>query len=254
MAVKSLVITDLTRMSGDRVCIAGITVDGQTIRPEFNHDIINEGWLFDTEGKVVIRPFARIRLDLIKHCPEPPHTEDWLVDPGVKISDGLLSIDERKKLVRKVLDPSVAAIFGAEIHHKQGYFVQENEGARSLGTVKVAHLNDVSHRCFEGRWDYRISFIDCGGAEYRLGVTDLTFRSYVDHLREVRGIDCDLIGNQLKRKLQKRSVYLRIGLTRPTWAKHPHCCFLQINGVYSFPDYLEGNCFADFRLDPIKDP
>jgi hypothetical protein len=23
-------------------------------------------------------------------------------------------------------------------------------------------------------------------------------------------------------------------------------CYLQVNGIYTFPDYLEGKCFADF--------
>jgi len=33
-----------------------------------------------------------------------------------------------------------------------------------------------------------------------------------------------------------------IGLTRP----YEGWCWLQVNGVYIFPDYLEGRCFADF--------
>jgi hypothetical protein len=27
----------------------------------------------------------------------------------------------------------------------------------------------------------------------------------------------------------------------------PDRCYLQVNGVYSDPDYLGGRCFADFR-------
>ena len=60
----------------------------------------------------------------------------------------------------------------------------------------------------------------------------------------------ELIGNRLssmvRECLQERMVFLRIGLARPTWEIHPHCCFLQINAVYSFPDYLDGRCFVDF--------
>ena len=183
---------------------------------------------------------------MLKHRPEPPHTEDWLVRPDVKQSDGLLDLHERKALLQRILDPTVAAIFGAEIHHELGYFIKENEGSRSLGTVKAARIDDVSHRCFDGRWDYRISFFDSAGELYRLGVTDLAFRAYVDDLREAQGLDCDQIGYRLEQQFKKSAVFLRLGLARPTWTKHPHCCFLQINGVYSFPDYLEGRCFADF--------
>jgi hypothetical protein len=44
--------------------------------------------------------------------------------------------------------------------------------------------------------------------------------------------------------LQGRQVFLRVGLTRG-WAKHPDRHYLQLTGVYSFPDYLQGRCFAD---------
>jgi ATP-dependent DNA helicase RecQ len=40
-------------------------------------------------------------------------------------------------------------------------------------------------------------------------------------------------------------VVLRIGLTRH-WDAYPDRCFLQITGIHTFPDYLEGQTFADF--------
>jgi len=40
-------------------------------------------------------------------------------------------------------------------------------------------------------------------------------------------------------------VFLRIGLARG-WDMYPDRCFLQITGIYSFPDYLDGRTFADF--------
>ncbi len=245
MSSVSLIITDLTRMKGDRVCIAGVADDGQTIRPKFAYDMITEEWLFDPAGKVIIQPFARVRMELLKHDPHPPHTEDWLVQPDVKISEGLLGLAERQDFLQRILDPNVAAIFGAEIYHEKGYFMHEGEGNRSLGTVRVSGLEDVSHRCYDGKWDYRISFTDCAGYPYRLRVTDLAFRYYVDHLREVQGVECDQIGIRLEHQLQNSTVYLRIGLARG-WGEHPDRCYLQINGVYSFPDYLGEHCFADF--------
>lgn len=246
MTITSLIITDLTRMSNDRVCIAGVTSDYRTIRPEFNHSVITEEWLYDQAGNIVIKPFARVRLDLLKHSPEPPHTEDWLIRSDFKQSEGFLDVNDRKALLQKILDPNVAEIFGAEIHHDSGYYINENEGNRSLGTVKVASITKVMYRCYNGKWDYRIKFIDRAGGCYRLGVTDLAFQVYLDYLRETQGIDCDSIGYRLEKQLQNGDVFLRIGLARPTWSKRPHCCFLQINGVYSFPDYLGGKCFADF--------
>jgi hypothetical protein len=41
-------------------------------------------------------------------------------------------------------------------------------------------------------------------------------------------------------------LYLRIGLARG-WDEQPDRCYLQITGIYTFPDYLAGKTFDDFR-------
>lgn len=49
-------------------------------------------------------------------------------------------------------------------------------------------------------------------------------------------------------------VYLRVGLARGWGGEAERRCHLQINGVYTFPDYLGGRCCADFpqsALAPI---
>jgi hypothetical protein len=42
-------------------------------------------------------------------------------------------------------------------------------------------------------------------------------------------------------------MFLRIGLARH-WEKHPERCHLQITGIYTFPDYLNGRTFTDFAI------
>jgi len=245
--LTSLIITDLTRMQGERVCIAGITEDKLVIRPEFDYGGITEDWLLDSNIGIVIRPFAKVQLDLVKSSPTPPHSEDWIIEKGYKKFERLLKPDEGRAFLQSILDESVVSIFGAEIHHGPGYFIKEGEGNRSLGTIKVKRIASVFHNDNFGKWNYRISFTDGAGDFYQLGVTDLTFRYYVDDLRERFEMDSHAIEQMLTGRLQKNAVYLRIGLARPTWPKHPHCCFLQVNGVYSFPDYLDDRCFADFK-------
>jgi len=126
----TLTITDLTRMSGDRVCIAGITPSGHNLRPEFEYDGIQESWLVDN-NQAIIKPFAKVQLDLLRHRPHPPHTEDWIVSPEHKYYQGLLQEAERLKLLQKIVDPNVPAIFGAEIHREPGYYI-ERKRRRSL--------------------------------------------------------------------------------------------------------------------------
>jgi hypothetical protein len=31
------------------------------------------------------------------------------------------------------------------------------------------------------------------------------------------------------------------------WRKFPDRCYLQITGIYTFPDYLKGSTFVDFK-------
>lgn len=47
------------------------------------------------------------------------------------------------------------------------------------------------------------------------------------------------IARDLTHLLQAREVFLHIGLARG-WKEHPDRCYLQITGIYTFPDYLEG--------------
>jgi hypothetical protein len=246
MMETTIIITDVTRMRSPRVCVAGITEAGQCIRPIFEHEGIPEDWLYSKDQQPVIRPFAHISLDLIKPNPQPPHTEDWVINQKIK-SISLNSIPSESRLfLDGILDPSVEDIFQAEIHDDFGFYIREGEGTRSLGTIRVETICQVKHSFKYNDWDYRIHFVDQNHCEYRLKVVDLAFGYYVNHLRVQRGMSCEEISSMLTVKFHNADIYLRIGLTRPTWEKHPHCCALQVTGVYTFPDYLEGRCFADY--------
>ena len=242
----NIIITDVTRMRAPRVCVAGITDDGRCIRPIFEHEGVPENWLYDEHFQPVIRPFARVGLDLISSRPQPPHTEDWVVNPRVKtFSSG--ETNNNRLFLDQILDPSVEDIFQAKIHNDFGFYICEGEGTRSLGTILVKMVCQVKHSLKYKDWDYRVHFVDQANREYRLKVVDLSFGYYVNYLRERRGMSCEEISSMLTVKLHNATTYLRIGLTRPTWEEHPHCCSLQITGVYTFPDYLDGCCFADYR-------
>ncbi len=243
----TLTITDLTRMQGDRVCVAGYLPDCTCVRPIFAKGGLTEGWLH-ARGQVAIRPFAVIEFDIQgkPSLPLPPHTEDRIVDPTYRVRRGTLAPEERAEWCAKAEDRDVAAIFGAVIHDDDGRFVLAGDGERSLGTVRVKWLEEVLFSPgTNGRWQYRLRFIDQSGQQYRLPVTDLAFRAYLDYLRDQRAVSPINVAHRLTTILQKNPVFLRIGLARG-WERHPDRCYVQITGVYSFPDYLSGRCFADF--------
>ena len=83
----SVIITDLTRMQGERVCVAGYLRDDTCIRPMFRSGGPVEAWL-RAYGRVIIRPFAVVEFDLREKKPDPPHTEDRIIDAGYRVSRG----------------------------------------------------------------------------------------------------------------------------------------------------------------------
>lgn len=151
-----LVITDLTRMQGTRICIAGYTRDWMCVRPVFWSSGLVERWLRD-KGKVVIRPFAIIEFDLQEHTPHPPHTEDWIVDEVYREHCGILDEERQKHLLKKIADKSIASIFGAPILREEGCYVEAGTGTRSLGTVIPRRIRQVGYiRRDADKWDYRL--------------------------------------------------------------------------------------------------
>ena len=244
--ITPLVITDLTRMQHGRVCIAACRRDYRCVRPVVPGGI-QETWLFDHD-RLVVRPFAVVELDLLDERPEPPHTEDWLFNPAHKVWLQQLAPERQWKILSRLEDPSVVSIFGADITHEEGWFVEAGTGERSLGTIRPRQIHELYYSIQEnGKPRYALVFTDLSGQRYRLSVSDLAFRRYLDALRIERRMRERRVAQLVLNTLSSREVFLRIGLSRG-WDKHPDRCYLQITGVYTQPDYLDGRSFADFDV------
>jgi hypothetical protein len=239
-----LVITDLTRMNEGRVCVAGYDRNLNCIRPVLPPPGIHESSLY-CDGRAAIFPFAVVEYDLLHPTPKPPHTEDYLYNPATVRN--ICELDEARK--RKILDrtsfASVLDIFGVPICSDHGHYIRDGEGARSLGTIRPSQIDRVWYgQSDEGKWRYRLRFVDNSGAQYWLTVTDLTWRYYCDWQRD-HSKNAETVSRDLTATLRASDVYLRIGLARG-WVEYPDRCHLQITGVYTFPDYLGGHKFCDF--------
>jgi hypothetical protein len=238
-----LVITDLTRMQHGNVCIAGYDSQRNCIRPVNYPHGISEVSIIEYH-KAVAFPFAVVECDLLQPAPDPPHTEDYQFIP--ESIHWIRTVDEEQKranILSWSLYQTVADLFGQPILHEHGCHVMQGQGVRSLGTLIPHAISKVAYQAgAEGTWGYRILFKD-GAAWYNLKITDLTFNYYCDFLRG-KGCESDQIALELTRMLKSRKVYLRIGLSRG-WKKYPGCCFLQINSILTFPDYLQGKTFVD---------
>lgn len=241
---KPIVITEVTRMQEGRVCIAGYDQHGQCIRPVLPSPGIHESTLYSKQQAIVF-PSAKVEFDFTQPTPQPPHTEDVRYDP-VSIRFIERQPGERwHRMLQATLFQSVSAIFEQSILTDPGHYIMDGQGPRSLGTIRPQQITQVIFELSpENRWQYRLRFSDENHDAYRLTITDLGWRYYLDDQRE-HGQAPQEIAASLLHILQFSEVYLRVGLARG-WAKFPDRCYLQLTGVHTFPDYLTGKTFADF--------
>jgi len=243
-------------MRDRRICVAGYLTNGVCIRPVFRFGEITEDWLH-LDDKRVIRPFSVVELDLTERRRSPPHTEDWIIDPDYRVLLGRLTLDEQVRFLSRIEDKNVRSIFGAAIHFEPGFYILSGEGRRSLGTIAPKELERVFFKektgpdgvTVSGKYDFRLAFRDQLDERYFLAVVDLAFRTYLNHLHIERKVLCHDAAEHLTKILRRTRLFLRIGLARG-WEKFPDRCYLQITGVYSFPDYLGEigeRTVADFR-------
>ena len=252
---QQILITDLTQMQGDRVCIAGISREWQGVRPDLPYPGIYKHHLY-RDGKLIIRPRAVIELDLEpKNNCKAPHTEDhhWHEPQNIEFVR-LLSEKEWLKNLRRMAEASPENCIKAELH--QNKRVKPDEGVVSLATIQCADLLYFIYGKDPRRHDeyhYRLAFRDQAGNVYDdISITDLTLRRYVNHLRVQQGMSTGQISDLLHVRLTNvDAIWLRLGLTRPFRAtedaRSELWCYLQVNGIYTSPDYLDGKCFADFE-------
>ncbi len=241
---KPIVITEVTRMQEGRVCIAGYDQQGHCLRPVLPPPGIHESTLY-AGPRPIIFPSAKVEFEFTQPTPQPPHTEDIRYEPASVRLIERQPEDRWHKMLQATVSPGVAAIFEQPILTDLGYYIMDGQGPRSLGTIKPVRITQVIHELsLENKWQYRLRFEDGAGAAFRLTVTDLAWRYYCDRQR-AQGTAPAQIAADLLRALQTSEVYLRVGLARG-WDKFPGRCFIQLTGIHTFPDYLEGKTFADF--------
>jgi hypothetical protein len=243
--IKQLGITDLTRMQRGCVCIAGYDKNGNCLRPTLPPPGIKEISLFKN-GHPIVFPFAVVEYDFICLRPQPPHTEDCDYNPASVKFIRHVKDENREKLLGISLFENVEGIFEQTVHDDWGYYVKDNCGPRSIGTILPENIHEVKYEMDRtGKWDYRLYFADQQGKTYRLKVTDLTWHYFCDNLRGESRSPAQ-IASELSQMLKSCRVYLRIGLSRG-WSEYPDRCYLQVNAIHTFPDYLNGKNFADFH-------
>lgn len=263
MARKRIVVTDLTRMDGFDVCLAGIETESPhgCIRPELTsgpgrrtlHP--DERWLRSGINEPV-KLFSVLTFDTFDNRPDPPHTEDWGVSVKPPLVEAAIEIPERRSLLESLQRPTIDELFGSSISwfhwedgRRSGGWIEPGAGTASLGTLRVAlerlHITQESN----GQIRYRAYFRDAAGTRNRLSISDLSFRLWSDSIRRSNQGSFDALNRALQEHFAQRDVWLRIGLARPHRFEDSgrSACYLQITGVHTIPDYLDGAAWYDFR-------
>lgn len=242
---QDILITDLTQMAGDRVCIAGLNYDLQSIRPHPSFGEITSRHL--VHSKFVVRPRAVVQVFLTaKDDNVAPHVEDhrWDIDTGIKYLR-FANEDNWKSVLTRTTASSVTDIFETGFDHNKN--ILPDRAKRSLGTLKPKSISRLEYQVLEQhnhKQAFYMSFVDASDTHYdHIPVTDLALRRLI--VSEIRsGESTKEVCYKLLQQWNEADVWLRLGLGRP-WEGR---CWLQVNGVYTFPDYLGGRCFNDFEL------
>jgi hypothetical protein len=220
-----MVVTQLTRMRGARICVAGIDPDaGQHVRPttRSEHPLTRE--LLAEEGG----PFALgalVELGDVTPDPNPPEIEDHVFDLESTLVLGQLSAARYLELLNHHARDHLRTIFGAELVRRgRSYAVDKGCGAASLGVLRVRRRVDLN---VDGYGKLRLR-VTGEGTPASLSVTDLRFVE-IDHST----IRTEVVADAMARIRRGVGVLLMLGLARAFQAEgdDQERHWLQVNGV-----------------------
>ena len=234
-----VIITDITRMGGELICIAGIgrKPDGSLVpvRPVPTFGYLTREFLVRPQyGR--IKPFSVLQFDFLKSIQKAPHVEDRVLDPGNPrnaASMTMLTEKEQRELLEKTRGASLEEIFGQNLVDNR--FIYEGESGRSLGCMKVTAYRGPYVMFEKLKIKIRIN------NDYReYPITDLRLHKFIfEKAGEKSPKDR---AEKLRKHFRKsKEIYVRFGLARPF--RHDKDedpdprkkCYVQVNGIYSFP-------------------
>ena len=238
-----LAITDVTYMWEDVVCIAGVTQDFRCIRPVTDGGV--RIWTLYKSKRPIIYPGSKVWMGFSEAEINPPHIEDRTFDPMSVQDKDAFSQRHWETLLRKISYGSVQDVFDGNLRERR---VHPGTDTRSLGTIKNVDVQNITAERRYDRPTLRMDFEDeSGDLHQRFPVNDLAFRGLFGELADQHTWEQRAAEILLDLIKDADRVYLRVGLARPTEiGDYEKACWVQVTGVYTFPDYLNGRTWADF--------
>ena len=219
---RLVLITDVTRMSGNQVCVAGIDVENKVMVRPLTPDGLNwdEGeWV--KEGFYEVGNLVSFRSAPAGNAAYPHANEDYRVSFVTPVEKASL-IDLYSACV-ETSDNSADSIFNGQLVDNK--YVIANSICRSLGCILV-NRDDLRVSDYYGK--VQISYRDACGRWYNFPVTELWTKKHGDSAVAAPALENRLNGCN-------GAVVLRIGLAR-AWdggsqAFDPKRCYVQVNGL-----------------------
>ena len=223
-AATEAVITDVTRMQGDHVCIAAL--DGRkSIR--LHDPQPREPWLTEIGG---LAPGDLVTLDWKTSRRRTfPHAEDGTWLPSSFARRGRMADGELTQRLSDAAFRSVEQAFGRPSRYSENGNAAFAPGSsrRSLASVLATSVRVYPHD--DG---VRVDFKDSAREWTMAPVVDLAVRTHKTHCREC----ASGIGRLLSVEFDSDLALLRVGLTRPFQdGDHPPACYLQVNHIFPIP-------------------
>lgn len=225
-----IIVTDLTRFSNPEiVCIAGVDLTSRRLvrpMPYLKTEICR---------KLNILPGAIIEGDFKpKPHNEKPHIEDFEYKEDAIMFLGPSSAGKFKEALLCGLVDNIETGFNIELNDYQKFIPSNKAPDRSIITIILKSISIVKDKFNPEK--LKAVFTDSSDKNfYYIPITDIGFHGYAESEKKDEG----------RRKLnsfirRQDEVFLRIGLSRYWEHEDGRKGFwLQVNGIYTFPDYLE---------------
>lgn len=227
--MRRVIVTDLTRFgTPEKLCTAVVdTQTGECLRPmpylsssrcaELN---MHPGAIL--EGNINLIPGSA-----------NPHIEDANYNDLNYI--GPASSDEFKSVLDQTLSASISSGFGIQFQQSQKHIPAGETANCSIITIKIAPNSIDIHEDQFKPGKIKASFTDIDGFSVRyLSITDRGFHDYAMQHQEAGEID--QINNFLH---SQEELYVRLGVGRQWRVGDRDGYWLQVNGIYTFPNFLE---------------
>jgi hypothetical protein len=223
--MTKITILAVTRLSTG-VCVAGITEDGQWIRP--TRPNINDSWrqlefddCKDVNGQWIVKKGNIVRMDLVRAVPLGNHSEDWIVGSN------------KPELLREISESEFRKFCEAHSENSLKY-LEGNKVERSLAMI---HPDKICSFYFgPDVWKTEKYIPRCtfrlGSHRYSdIGVTDAEWRGLGRIINiKTKSKSCQVSAKDLFEALGTKSCHLTIGRYEVK-----STIYLLVIGVHLFP-------------------